>query len=88
MTDPRRSMWSALEDIWSDDHPDIRRMRDALRPVDAPGPSEPPVAPDTTPEPDRAAEESHRRRGRIAQLVAHVRAGELGARQLLEDLLR
>jgi hypothetical protein len=33
------------------------------------------VAPDTTPQPKRAAEESTARRGRIAELVARIRAG-------------
>ena len=51
-------------------------MREALRPVDAPGPPEPhKVAPDTTPEPERATEESTARRGRISELVRLIRAG-------------
>jgi len=89
MTEPRRRRW--FVDIWDDDDPAVRRLRDAIasRPVDAPGAPEPSkVAPDTTQAAEPAAEESQRRRGRIQQLVARLRAGDLSARQALEDLLR
>jgi hypothetical protein len=77
-------------DPFDDDDPAVRRLRDAIapRPVDALGASGPPrVARDTTPEPKRDAEESQRRRGRIAELVRRVRAGDLCAVDLLGELL-
>jgi hypothetical protein len=74
MTEPRRR-W--FVDIWDPDDPAVARTRATLRsqPVtDAPGPAEPPkVAPDTAPEPKRAAEDSRARHGRIVELVRRIR---------------
>jgi hypothetical protein len=85
----RRSAWSALADDWDPDNEAIARMRDALalqptpEPVqDAPGPPEPvEVASEPAePLPDPS-------RGRIADLVARVQAGDLSAVDLLRRLI-
>jgi hypothetical protein len=87
MTEPRRR-W--FVDPFDDDDPAVRRLRDAIapRPVDAPqGAGKAAVTPDTTPDPQRAQKESQTRRGRIAQLVARVRAGDLAGVDLLRRAL-
>jgi hypothetical protein len=85
----RRSAWSALADDWDPDHPAIARMRDALalqptpEPVqDAPGRPEPV---EVASEPAEAPPDP--RRGRIAELVARVQAGDLSAVDLLRRLI-
>lgn len=92
MTERRRSAWGVLADEWDPDHPAIARMRDALAltPTEEPrAPERPAVASGSTlTAPRPATEETTARRGRIAQLVARLRAGDLSARQLLEDLLK
>jgi hypothetical protein len=91
MTERRRSAWSALADEWDPDHPSLALMREALapRPVDAPGPlAKPEVAPDSTGPLHHTAEDTQRRRTRISQLIARIRAGDLSARQALEELLK
>src|SRR5262245_22926277 len=87
---PRRyvaDLWAE----WSYDEPAIRRTREALAraasqpPQDAPtGPetAEAVATPATAPEP--ATEAS---RGRVAQLVADVRAGDRAATEVLRRLL-
>lgn len=81
-----------VADPWSDDDPAIRRMRDVLRGPeavqDAPGRPEPAaVESEPTPEPVRPSEESTARRGRIADLVARVQAGDLSAVDILRRLI-
>ena len=89
----RRSAWSALADEWDPDHPAVALGRAALTlegppqtAQDAPErPFQSEVASATTPEPQAAPDES--RRGRIADLVARVQAGDLSAVELLRRLL-
>jgi hypothetical protein len=90
MTEPRRTVWSILADEWDPDHPAVRRGRDILRPSepvqDALRRPEPlPAESEPTPEPVTAPEESMR--GRIADLVARVQAGDLSAVDMLRRLI-
>lgn len=95
MTEPRRrSTWGAFADEWDPDHEAIRRMREVLRPQDAPQrpePSEPPIG--ATPEPIAAPEESptpsaeSTRRQRISDLVKLVQSGDLSAVEALRRAL-
>ena len=93
MTRQRSSAWSALADEWSDDHPAIARMRDALalQPTpepaqDAPRAEQPPtVESNPTSAPVEAPEES--KRGRIGELIARVQAGDLSAIEALRRAL-
>lgn len=84
-------------DIWNDDDPAVQRVREALtlaaqrraEPVqDAPGRIEP-VEVESTPAPEPVAtpEESSARQGRIQELIARVRAGDLSAVDTLRRLL-
>lgn len=95
MTD-RPSRWRF--DIWSDDDPAVRRVREAIASspamaADAPqtaqdAPERPfdiEVAPDPTPEPVEAP--AAERQGRVSELVQRVRDGDLGAIAALREIL-
>ena len=76
---------------WNEDRdPALRRMRDVLHPP-APAAPEPRQKalrpPQSAPEPVAAPEPSTGRRERIADLIAHVRAGDLSAVDLLREVL-
>jgi hypothetical protein len=91
MTEPRRSVWGALDDIWSDDDEAVARMRAVLKPPPVPEAPQPrqkaEVAPDATPEPVTTPSEALSRRGRISDLIARVRAGDLAGVDLLRRAL-
>ena len=77
--------------IWDDDDPAVARMREVLKPPPLPEAPEPRQKalrpPQSAPEPVAAPEPSTGRRERIADLIAHVRAGDLSAVDLLREVL-
>jgi hypothetical protein len=77
-----RRTW--VYDPWADDDEAIVRMRDALALEPTPEPVEAEPKPAPIPEPV-APEET--KRGRVAELVARVQAGDLSAVEMLRRLI-
>lgn len=95
MTD-RPSRWRF--DIWSDDDPAVRRVREAIASSPAMAADAPQTAQDAPQRPERVevaadtAPEYHEppeavRRGRVSELVQRVRDGDLGAIAALREIL-
>jgi hypothetical protein len=84
MTEPRRRWFVS---IWDDDDPARQRLNQAvnLSHVEPPKPPEPETVDDDDSIP--LAEPTPDKRRRIADLARRVRAGDLSARQALEELL-
>jgi hypothetical protein len=89
VTEHRRSAWSALADEWDPERdPALRLMQTALALPHTEEPTAPRGQVRQLPHLVVVTEAAQERRGRISQLVARIKAGDLSAVDLLRELLK